>query len=246
MPRVFVGTSGYNYKHWSEGVFYPKKLPQRKWLEYYGETFNTVELNVTFYRLPKTETFEGWRQRTEPNFGFAVKGSRYITHVKKFKECEEPVKLFFAHASALKNKLEVVLWQLPPNLKLNLKKLEQFCSLLKNLVSSKNTRQSFEFRHQTWFCREVYELLKNYNFSLCIAHSSRYPRDEVVTADFVYLRFHGGEVLYGSKYSDDELHSWASKAKMWLKSGKDIYAYFNNDAYGYAVKNAETFKEMIT
>ena len=246
MPRVFVGTSGYNYKHWSDDVFYPKNLPERKWLEHYGKTFNTVELNVTFYRLPKTETFEGWRMRTEPNFGFAVKGSQYITHVKKFKECEEPVKLFFERAGALKEKLEVVLWQLPPNLKLNLEKLEQFCSLLKNLVSSKNARQSFEFRHQTWFCQEVYELLKNYNFSLCIAHSSRYPRDEVVTADFVYLRFHGGEVLYGSNYSDDELDSWASKAKKWLKSGKDIYAYFNNDAHGYAVKNALTFKNLIT
>ena len=112
MSRVFVGTSGYNCKHWSDRVFYPKKLPQREWLEHYGETFNTVELNVTFYRLPKTETFEGWRDRTQSDFIFAVKGSRYITHVKKLKECQEPVKLFFEHAGALKEKLGVVLWQL--------------------------------------------------------------------------------------------------------------------------------------
>ncbi len=243
--KVFVGTSGYNYPHWGGGVFYPTNLPQKNWLEYYAKYFDTVELNVTFYRLPKKETFEGWYRRTPPHFIFAVKGSRFITHVKRLSDCEEPLKLFFNRANGLKEKLGVVLWQLPPGLHLNLMRLENFCRLLREKKYSKNVRHAFEFRHQSWFCSTVYQLLEKEGFSLCIAHSNRWPSEEALTANFVYLRFHGGLVLYGSNYSYQELQEWADKAKSWLIGKRDIFAYFNNDAYGYALKNAIEFRQLL-
>ncbi|MDI6689116.1 MAG: DUF72 domain-containing protein [Actinomycetota bacterium] len=245
MTKVFVGTSGYNYLHWWNGVFYPPDVPQRKWLEFYAQHFDTVELNVSFYRLPKRKVFEGWRNRTPNNFIFAVKGSRFITHVKKLAGCEDPLKLFFDNASGLKEKLGIVLWQLPPGLHMNEERLEEFCGLLAQNEIARNTRHAFEFRHKSWFCDEIYELLSKYNFSLCVAHSNRWPFVEISTADFVYLRFHGGEILYGSNYSDGELKGWSSEAKKWLHEGRDIYAYFNNDAYGFAVYNALKLRELI-
>lgn len=243
--KTFIGTSGYNYPHWSDGVFYPQGLPQRKWLEHYMSFFNTVELNVSFYRLPKKSIFEGWRKRTPQNFTFVVKGSRFITHVKKLKDCEEPLKLFFNNAEGLKEKLGAVLWQLPPNLHANREKLEAFCKIIHRLRVSRSTRHCFEFRHASWFCKEIYNILRKYGFSLCIAHSKNWPCEELATFDFIYLRFHGGEVLYGSNYSEKELKNWASKAKYWMEKRKDMYAYFNNDARGFAIKNALRFKELL-
>jgi uncharacterized protein YecE (DUF72 family) len=243
--KTFVGTSGYNYPHWSDGVFYPRGLPERKWLEYYMSFFNTVELNVSFYRLPKKSVFEGWRKRTPENFRFVVKGSRFITHIKKLKDCEEPLKIFFNNVEGLKKKLGAVLWQLPPNLHANREKLEAFCKIIHGLRVSGSTRHSFEFRHSSWFCEEIYAILRKYGFSLCIAHSKDWPCEELATSDFIYFRFHGGEILYGSNYSEEELREWASKAKHWMEKRKDIYAYFNNDAHGFAVKNALRFKELL-
>jgi len=269
LKKAYIGTSGYNYWHWWDGVFYPADLPQSKWLEYYAKYFDTVELNVTFYRLPQKKTFENWYKRTAKNFLFVAKGSRFITHIKKLKDCGEPLKIFFTNVSALKEKLGPILWQLPPGLKANKEKLNDFCQLLKKIMPK--IVQAFEFRNETWFNEEIYEILRKYNFTLCIAHSPRpsyecfaihdekevgqtregrgspyWPCVEEITADSIYLRFHGGESLYGSNYSDEELKSWARKAKRWLKEDKTVYAYFNNDAYGYAVKNALRLKEMIS
>ncbi|HBY57814.1 MAG TPA: DUF72 domain-containing protein [Candidatus Atribacteria bacterium] len=243
--NLFIGTSGYSYKHWSDGVFYPPEISSTKWLEYYCQFFNTVELNMTFYRLPKKETFKRWYERTPDNFTFAVKGSRFITHIKKLNNCEEPLELFLSYVQELKGKLGVVLWQLPPNLHFDEERISYFCQLLKSFCLSQNISQTFEFRHKSWFCPELFNILKDYNFSLCIAHSKRWPYIEKIIANFVYLRFHGGEELYGSSYSDRELKYWADKSRHWSKEGKIIYAYFNNDAYGYAVKNALKFKELL-
>jgi len=239
-----VGTSGYNYLHWWDGVFYPQDLPQRKWLEYYSDYFDTVELNVTFYRLPRKETFASWYRRTGKNFLFAVKGSRFITHIKRLRDCEDSLHLFFNNASPLREKLGVVLWQLPPSLKKDSQRLKDFSSLLKELGYHK-FRHAFEFRHPSWFEEEIYQILREHNFSLCIAHSSRWKRAEVLTADFLYLRFHGGEILYGSNYSEEELKEWAEKVKRWSKEITLLFAYFNNDAYGYAVKNALYFRKLL-
>lgn len=245
MAEACVGTSGYSYPHWAGGVFYPAGLPQSKWLDFYAKTFPTVELNVSFYRLPSVEAFVSWRERTPATFRYAVKGSRYITHVKKLKDCAEPLRRFSERADGLAEKLGVVLWQLPPGWHVDLDRLKAFAELL-DAVAAPGARHAFEFRQESWFTDEVYELLRRHRFALVIAHSTRWPRAEVTTADFVYLRFHGGEVLYDSDYSAAELAEWAGKARVWLKEGRDVFAYFNNDAHGYAVKNALEFDRLIS
>lgn len=236
MPKgkVFIGTSGYSYYHW-KGIFYPEDLPSYKWLEYYIKHFKTTELNVTFYRLPQKSVFKNWYKRTPKNFLFVCKGSRFISHVKKLKGIKEAVKLFFDNVLLLKEKLGLVLWQLPPSWKLNISRLEDFL----NIISKYKIRQAFEFRNATWFCSKVFKILKKYKVGLVIADSPRYPLVEKITSDFVYLRFHGGQVLYGSEYSLKELKAWARKIKKWQKKGLDVFVYFNNDAYGFAVKNAK-------
>jgi len=235
--EVLIGTSGYNYPHWWNGVFYPSDLPQRKWLEFYAQHFNTVELNVTFYRLPKKEVFEGWYKRTPRGFSFAVKASRFITHIKRLKECRGPLTLLLDNASPLKEKMGVLLWQLPPRFPFDKERLEEFCVLLSTLPRSKSLRHVFELRDESWFCQECFKMLEEFHFGLCIAHGSGLPFIDRITADFVYLRLHGGEVLYGSNYSDKELKEWAEKIEEWRRKGKAVFVYFNNDAYGFAVRN---------
>lgn len=237
MSELFIGTSGWNYPHW-QNIFYPKDLSQSKWLQHYTKFFNAVELNVTFYRLVQKKTFQNWYKRTPRDFYFVAKGSRFITHIKKLKAIKEPLSLFIDNAVALQEKLAAILWQLPPSFKKDLKQLEAFLKLLKKT----KIHQAFEFRNLSWFDKEVYALLKEYNACLCIAHSARFPYEKEVTADFLYLRFHGGESLYSSNYPDKELKEWADFAK---GTKRDIFAFFNNDAYGYAVKNALKFRELL-
>ncbi len=243
--KIYIGTSGYSYKHWADGVFYPKALSQKQWLEYYSKYFNSVELNVTFYRLPNKKTFESWYEKTPQNFVFIAKGSRYITHIKRLKEPENSIRIFFENVEGLKDKLKVILWQFAANFSLNYDRFSEFCKGLKNNKFSKSLVHAFEFRNKNWFCKQIYDILNKYNFCLCIAHSDRWPCIEEVTSDFIYLRFHGGVELYGSNYSERELKTWAEKSNHWISQGKDLYAYFNNDAYGYAVKNALRLKELI-
>ena len=252
---IYVGTSGWNYPHW-KGVFYPEGLSADRWLEHYIKFFNCVELNVTFYRLVKKETFQNWHKRSPKDFYFVAKGSRFITHIKKLKDIKKPLDLFIDNACGLRDKLAAILWQFPPSFsrpvidyssgippkagKKGLKRLEPFLKLLKKT----GIRQVFEFRHNTWFDDEVYQLFKAYNFCLCVAHSPRFPCQKIVTADYLYLRFHGGELLYGSNYSDQELKDWARFARE-FKKNKDIFAFFNNDAHAFAVKNALRFRELL-
>jgi len=239
MSKIFVGTSGWNYAHWAQGVFYPEGLSQGKWLEYYTKFFNCVELNVTFYRLVQKKTFQNWYQRSPKDFSFVAKGSRFITHIKKIRGVKESLNLFIDNVIELKEKLAAILWQFPPSFKKDLKRLEPFLKLLKNT----KFRQVFEFRNESWFNQEVYRLLREYNACLCIAHSNRFSCIKEVTADFLYLRFHGGESLYSSNYSDKELKEWTDFAKGY--KNKDIFAFFNNDACGYAIKNALRFRELL-
>jgi uncharacterized protein YecE (DUF72 family) len=243
---ISIGTSGYNYPHWWNGIFYPTHLPQRKWLEFYAESFDTVELNVSFYRLPSKEVFQGWYHRTPKGFSFSLKGSRLITHFKKLQECREPLSLLLDHASPLKEKLGVVLWQLPPRFRFQKERLEEFCVLLSTLPRSRLLRHAFEFRDESWFCREALQALEEFNFALCVAHGSGLPYLEASTSEFIYLRLHGGETLYGSNYSDQELAEWADKVRGWRKKGKTVFVYFNNDAYGFAVKNASLLRKMLS
>ncbi len=262
LAEHYVGTSGYSYGHWI-GVLYPPELSQAKWLEYYCQFFGTVELNVTFYRLPTASTFKGWRKRSPENFVFALKGSRFITHIKKLGDCEEPLELFFQRVKELGDKARVILWQLPPRFKVDLDKLQRFCHLLATNPRASKYHHAFEFREKSWFCREVYDILKNYNFALALADwpfilqvkgkpqeigiiKYKAPKIEVEeTADFLYIRRHGAVALYASNYSDEELQRDARYIREWLEEGRDVYIYFNNDAYGYAVKNALFLKKLL-
>jgi uncharacterized protein YecE (DUF72 family) len=237
---VFIGTSGFMYPHW-QGHFYPSKLPQKDWFGYYTKQFDTVELNVSFYRLPKKKTFADWRRKTGQNFTFSIKGSRYITHVKRLRDGQEAVKRFFEAAAAVKNDKEVVLWQLPPRMKANKDRLERFLEVL-----PQGWRHAFEFRHESWLDKEIEAILKKYQVAVVFQDFPDWPMSEKVTADFVYLRFHGRTRLYTSNYSNQELKNQGRKINRWLKKGLDVYAYFNNDALGYAVENAKALKGFVS
>ena len=245
MQNLFIGTSGYNYPHWSNGVFYPKGVPQRRWLEFYCEHFDTVELNVTFYRLVKRAVFEGWHQRTPDRFLFAVKGSRYITHVKRLLDCEEAVERFSENAQGLEEKLGVVLWQLHPRFAFDKERFTDFCAVLAQSPGMSRARHTFEFRHESWFVPEVNRILEEHGFALCIPDSPRLPSAEWITTDFTYIRFHGSQSRYASKYTEEELDQWAQKIRGWLDRGLSVYVYFNNDALGYAVENAKRLREIL-
>jgi len=247
MPKVFIGTSGYIYPHW-EGIFYPGDWPKSKKLEYYSQHFDTVELNNTFYRLPGEKAFEGWRKRTPKNFIFAVKVSRFITHVKKLVDCSQAWKIFLKRALILKEKLGPFLFQLPPFLKADPKKLKDFLNSITQPLGHSVTRPlrfAFEFRNESWCKEEIYEILREKNCALVIADSPSWPKVYQVTADFVYLRMHGSKILFGSKYTKKELESLAERIKKWGKQNLEVYVYFNNDVRGYAIENARELKQLI-
>lgn len=240
MPELRIGCSGFNYWYW-KGRFYPEDLPQSKWLQYYAKFFNTVELNVTFYRLPLSKTFERWYKETPEDFLFSLKGSRFITHVKRLIEPEEPLGLFFERAQVLGKKFEVALWQFSPGFKLDVERLHRFLELLKGY----NIRNTLEFRHESWIIEEVIELCRKYNVSLCMADWPEFIDDLPITSDFVYIRRHGEGGSYSTCYSEEELKKDAKRIKKYLKEGKDVFIYFNNDYNAYAVKNAQQLKSMI-
>lgn len=241
LNKLFIGTSGFSYPHW-RGSFYPQNLAQKDWFSFYVKHFKTVELNVSFYRLPKKATFEKWRAVAGPpagGFVFSVKGSRFITHVKKLKDCRQPLRRLMESAAPLASAKTVVLFQLPPKFKANPGRLANFLKLL-----PKNWRYAFEFRNESWLAKEAFVLLKKHRAAVVFQDFPDWPMTEEGTADFVYLRFHGRQRLYSSCYTEKELKSWVKKIKVWQKQGKDVYAYFNNDAMGYAVDNAKQLRNL--
>jgi len=246
MPKakLFIGTSGFSYSHWEDGVFYPKDLPKTKELEYLSRKFNTVEINSSFYHLPSEKSFCSWKKRTPKDFIFSLKVSRYITHIKKLSNCQKEWRDFLKRALLLEKKLGPFLFQLPPSFKKDTERLKSFIELLEKTASS--FRFVFEFRHPSWFSKDVYEVLKRGgNTALCFIDSPRWESEEVVTADFVYIRMHGSKSLYSSNYSQKELKSLAEKIRDYLKKGLDVYVYFNNDAFGFAPKNAFYLKGVL-
>lgn len=235
-----AGTSGWNYKHWRE-TFYPKSLPQKDWLRFYSERFSTVEINTSYYHLPKAESFVAWREETPPCFTFAVKASRYITHMKKLKGVDDAVDLFFERAYNLGDKLGPILFQLPPNLHVDLPRLEDFLTIL-----PRGPLHTFEFRHQSWLVPQVYELLRRYNAGLCLIALPGFPVVEEATAKLVYIRMHGSEIKYGDSFPTEELSAWADRISKFLAQGHEVYIYFNNDAHAYAVANATEIRGLVS
>lgn len=240
MPEIYIGCSGLNYTGW-KGTFYPDRLPQKKWFEYYCTVFSTVELNVTFYRLPLLKTFEKWHEETPPDFSFSLKGSRFISHVKRLLDPEESLALFFERSSPLREKLKVVLWQFPPGFPLNMERLDRFVELLDRYP----VRNTLEFRNQSWITDQVFDLCSAHNVSLCMADWPPFVNELPVTSDFVYMRRHGLEGNYATCYSETALGKDAARIGNYTANGKDVYVYFNNDAHGYAPRNAGELKEMI-
>ena len=240
MPELRIGCSGFSYQHW-RGMFYPENLGERRWLAYYSSIFSTVELNVTFYRLPRPATFDTWYQGTPPDFGYSVKGSRFITHVKKLLNPKDPLKLFFDNALRLQEKLKVVLWQFPPSYKANRERLAAFVRLLKKIP----IRNAFEFRHESWIVPDIMDLCRDHNISVCTADWPTFIDDLPVTADFVYIRRHGEGGSYATCYTKTDLKKDAARIKKYLKDRKDVFIYFNNDASGYAPQNARELIEML-
>lgn len=235
--QLHIGTSGWHYKHWL-GTFYPEKFPASKMFDFYAERFSTVEINNSFYRLPSAETFECWRENSPKDFCFVVKGSRFITHMKKLKDPEEGLQKFFSHAEKLGDKLGPILWQLPPHWHLNLERLEEFLKAL-----PKQHRYSIEFREPSWHCDDVYDLLCRHNVAFCIFELDGFMSPLQITADWSYIRLHGPGAKYQGSYSDDALRQWADFCRKQRKL-KDIYIYFDNDQHAYAVRNALTLKKM--
>jgi uncharacterized protein YecE (DUF72 family) len=235
----YVGTSGWHYEHW-RGDFYPEKLPKAKWLEFYAGRFNTVELNSSFYRLPSEAAFSNWHDSTPVNFTFSVKVSRFITHIKRLRDIEESLEKFIDRAKILGEKLGPLLYQLPPSMHRNDELLELFLSNL-----PKGMKHVFEFRHQSWFEDGVFQILRRYNAGFCVYDMPSVTCPLVATAGFIYIRFHGSTGLYWSCYSDEELADWARRLAALAENYKAIYAYFNNDARGFAVKNALTLENFL-
>jgi len=234
-----IGTSGWHYADW-RGRFYPEKLPMAKWLEFYAGHFTTVELNNSFYRLPTESTFAGWREAVTAGFTFAVKVSRFITHIKRLKNVEEPMDNFISRARNLNEKLGPLLYQLPPNLHRNDDLLESFLPTL-----PQGMKHVIEFRHQSWLTDEVFAILRRHNVGLCIFDMPSLRCPLAATADFGYVRFHGSGSLYSSCYPDEELADWAGSIAQLAAGLKEVYIYFNNDIDGYAVRNAFTLREYL-
>ncbi|MEW6214228.1 MAG: DUF72 domain-containing protein [Nitrospirota bacterium] len=240
MANLRIGCSGFLYDHW-RGNFYPEGLSKSHWLEYYCKQFSTVELNVTFYRLPERETFVKWYSSTSEGFVFSLKGSRFITHVKKLKDCEEPIEAFFSRASLLKEKLGIILWQFPPTFAMDVERLKDFLVALKPY----HMRNTFEFRNKTWINKKVIDLLEKENAALCMADWPDFLDKLPLTADFVYIRRHGEEGSYATSYSTDSLKEDAKRIKAYLRQKKDVFIYFNNDAFGYAPTNAVELTTLL-
>jgi uncharacterized protein YecE (DUF72 family) len=241
VSEIRIGCSGWNYAHWRERV-YPKGLPPRRWLEHYATLFDTVEVNNTFYRLPRVEAVRTWVEQAPPGFLLAVKMSRYITHIRRLGGLETGIPLFYDRIAPLaaSPKLGPVLWQLPPTFKRN---DDRLAAALAALPAG---RHAFEFRHPTWYSAEVYELLRAHGAALVIPDSPRYPfRELELTAEWTFVRFHHGSRGRNGNYSETEITEWAKRIEGWHEDGIDVYAYYNNDWEGYAVKNGLRLRELL-
>jgi len=240
LSKVRIGTSGWHYKHWL-GVFYPEGTRASDMFQFYARYFDTVEINNSFYRLPTANTFDNWRESSPLKFCYAVKGSRFITHMKKLKDPQSSSAKFFLAADRLGKKLGPILFQLPPRWKMNLERLEEFLQTL-----PPEHEYAIEFRDESWLVREAYDLLRKYNAAFCIHDFADMKVPLEITADFTYIRFHGPtSAKYWGSYLDRELHAWADRIKSWRRDLSSVYAYFNNDPEGAAVRNALTLKQLV-
>ncbi|SRR5579884_848154 len=239
-PTAFIGTSGWNYASWKDDFY--SGVPRKRWLEYYAEHFNALEINGTFYHLLRQNVAKSWYQRTPADFHFAIKGHRYITHVKRLEPPVDSLKMQRDSACSLGEKLAAVLWQLPPSLHKDMAKLRTFVRML---AIWPEVRHAVEFRNRSWFDDEVAEFLAGEKVAVCQSDASKWPLWQAVTTDLVFVRLHGHESTYASNYDQDALEAWAQKIRQWLNEGRDVHIYFDNDAKGYAPWNAIALAEIL-
>lgn len=237
--RMFVGTSGWHYAHW-RGPFYPPDLPPAKFLEFYRRHLASVEINNSFYKLPEKTALAQWRRSVPEGFVFAVKASRFITHMKKLKDPETAFEKFFERIKVLEDKLGPVLLQLPPRWSPHPERLDAFLSSL-----PRGLRCAFEFRDPSWFIPEVDEVLRRRRAAFCIYEFERRTSPLTITADFVYVRLHGPDGRYQGLYGESGLRPWAERCREWARSELDVYCYFDNDQAGYAVRDAILLDGML-
>ncbi len=235
---IRIGTSGWVYGHWRE-ILYPKGLPSRSWFAHYSRYFDTVEINNSFYRLPTEAMFDGWREQASPEFLYAVKASRYLTHVRKLKDPEEPLHTFLERADHLGSALGPILYQLPPRFHVNLPRFEHFLSILPGGYT-----HVVEFRDPTWLVEPIFELMARYGVAHCLHDMRPLQVPLRITSGTVYIRFHGDPEHMGN-YAHSHLKTWAGRIHDWNSTGLAVYAYFNNDPNGNAVRNALTLKELL-
>jgi uncharacterized protein YecE (DUF72 family) len=246
---VRIGCSGWQYRHW-RGDFYPDELGQSRWFEFYATRFDTVEINNSFYRLPEPETFARWGERAPRQFVYAVKASRYLTHMKKLKEPADPLDRFFSNARELGTHLGPVLYQFPPRWPLDVERLERF--LLAVAAETRRLRRAgltrvrhaIEFREPSWYDERVFALLRAHRVALCLHDMSGSASAKLVVGPFVYVRFHGW-TKYSGRYADGTLDDWADWLAERISAGMDVYAYFNNDVGGHAPRDAVRLRERL-
>lgn len=239
MTLFHVGTSGWHYGHWV-GPFYPEGMPAERFLDFYAEKFGSVELNNTFYQLPSRETLAAWRKQTPRDFVFAVKASRYITHMKKLKDPARSVTRFIDVVSALGDKLGPILFQLPPRWRVNTQRLGEFLDAL-----PRDHRYAFEFRDETWFAPEVIDLLRRHDAAFCAYDLDGRQSPVELTTDLAYVRLHGPDGPYRGSYDGRALRAWARRIGQWTGQGRTAFCYFDNDEAGFAARNALRLQEML-
>ncbi|WP_298439657.1 DUF72 domain-containing protein [Geobacter sp.] len=237
--RIHIGTSGWHYDHW-KGPFYPEGVRPEEMLAYYAGHFQAAEINNSFYHLPSVEALDSWRKAVPEEFIFAVKASRYITHMKKLKDAGEAVEHFLGRVNRLGKQLGPVLFQLPPRWRCNAARLGEFLARL-----PEGFRYAFEFRDPSWFADEVYALLRQRGAAFCIYELAGTLSPREITADFVYLRLHGPGGAYQGSYDTTTLAGWAGALSAWAREGKEVFCFFDNDQNGYAALNARSLQEMV-
>ena len=239
MGRIRIGCSGWNYKHW-RGLFYPEKLPVKRWFEHYAATFDTVEINNSFYRLPTAETFAKWRDQAPEGFCYAVKANRFLTQAKKLKDCAEPLQRMMTPFRHLGDRLGPILYQLPPRFRSNMERLDEFLTL-----APKDVTNVFEFREKSWLTEEMLALLDRHGASFCVHDMAGSATRRWAVGPIAYVRFHGGGGKYWGRYSDDALLSWTDWIVEQAQGGRPVWCYFNNDIEGHAIHDALTLRAMV-
>ncbi len=245
--RLRIGCSGWNYKSWS-GRFYPAGLPASEWLAFYLARFDTVETNATFYRLPSRETFARWREQTPDGFVMAIKASRYLTHLKRLLEPDEPVARLFERAAGLGSRLGPVLYQLPSSLTADPRRLARLLATLPRRLDVDGggvpLQHVFEFRHPSWYVTDTFALLQQHGAALCLHDMAGSAIDGPTIGPFTYVRFHGAAGKYFGSYGDEVLAGWARRLAAEWRRGRDVYAYFNNDPDAVSTRDARRLRDM--